>query len=79
MRFTVLTPAYNRPHTLGRVYESLKAQTFKDFEWLIVDDSTTNDVQEVVKPWLAESSFVRYIKQKTTPGSCKPEVNSRLS
>jgi glycosyltransferase involved in cell wall biosynthesis len=66
MRFTVLTPAYNRPHTLGRVYESLKAQTFKDFEWLIVDDSTTNDVQEVVKPWLAESSFVRYIKQKNS-------------
>ncbi len=67
MRFTVLTPAYNRPHTLGRVFDSLKAQTFKDFEWLIVDDSTTNDVSEVVKPWLAEAnSFVRYIKQKNS-------------
>jgi glycosyltransferase involved in cell wall biosynthesis len=66
MRFTVLTPAYNRPHTLGRVYESLKAQTFKDFEWLIVDDSTTNDVQGVVQPWLAESSFVHYSKQKNS-------------
>lgn len=67
MRFTVLTPAYNRPHTLGRVYDSLKAQTFKDFEWLIIDDSTTNDVQEVVQPWLAApNTFVRYIKQKNS-------------
>jgi glycosyltransferase involved in cell wall biosynthesis len=67
MRFTVLTPAYNRPHTLGRVYESLKAQTFKDFEWLIIDDSTTNDVQGVVQPWLSEANtFVRYIKQKNS-------------
>jgi glycosyltransferase involved in cell wall biosynthesis len=66
MRFTVLTPAYNRPHTLGRVYESLLAQTFKDFEWLIVDDSTTNDVQKVVQPWLKENTFVRYVKQKNS-------------
>ncbi len=67
MHFTVLTPAYNRPHTLGRVYESLKAQTFKNFEWLIVDDSTTSDVQEVVQPWLeAENTFVRYVKQKNS-------------
>ncbi|MGL4611438.1 MAG: glycosyltransferase family A protein [Trueperaceae bacterium] len=67
MRFTILTPAYNRPHTLGRVYESLKAQTYKDFEWLIIDDSTTDDVQAVVQPWLAETdTFVRYIKQKNS-------------
>jgi glycosyltransferase involved in cell wall biosynthesis len=67
MLFTVLTPAYNRPHTLGRVYESLKAQTFRDFEWLIVDDSTTDDVQKVVQPWLVEANtFVRYSKQKNS-------------
>jgi glycosyltransferase involved in cell wall biosynthesis len=67
MQFTVLTPAYNRPHTLGRVYESLKAQTFKDFEWLIVDDSTTDDVQKVVRSWLSETDFfVRYLKQNNS-------------
>jgi glycosyltransferase involved in cell wall biosynthesis len=32
MRFSVLTPTYNRAPTLGRVYESLCAQTFQDFE-----------------------------------------------
>jgi hypothetical protein len=36
--FTVFTPTYNRAHSLHRVYESLQAQTFRDFEWLIVGD-----------------------------------------
>ncbi|MGH8844127.1 MAG: glycosyltransferase family A protein, partial [Advenella sp.] len=31
--FTVLTPTYNRAHTLERVYQSLCEQQFKDFEW----------------------------------------------
>ncbi|MBW4646793.1 MAG: glycosyltransferase family 2 protein [Goleter apudmare HA4340-LM2] len=30
--FTVFTPTYNRAHTLHRVYESLKAQTYRQFE-----------------------------------------------
>ena len=36
--FTVFTATRNRAHTLPRVYESLKSQTFRDFEWLIVDN-----------------------------------------
>ena len=38
MRFTVFTPAYNRAYTLERLFDSLQRQTFKDFEWIIVDD-----------------------------------------
>jgi glycosyltransferase involved in cell wall biosynthesis len=64
-KFTVFTPAYNLAHTLPRLYESLKNQTYKDFEWLIIDDESSDDTEELVRPWLAESEFpVRYIKQK---------------
>ena len=38
--FTVFAPTYNRAHTLHRVYESLLAQTDRDFEWLVVDDGS---------------------------------------
>lgn len=48
-RITVLTPTWNRRHTLPRLYESLCAQTFKDFEWLVVDDGSTDGT----KDWLA--------------------------
>ena len=37
---SILTPTYNRAHTLPRLYKSLKQQTMKDFEWIIVDDGS---------------------------------------
>lgn len=49
MLITVFTPTYNRAHLLPRLYESLKAQTFQDFEWIIVDDGSTDGTEEVAK------------------------------
>lgn len=46
---TVFTPTYNRAHLLPRVYESLCRQTFKDFEWVIVDDGSSDDTRSVVE------------------------------
>ena len=40
---TVFTPTYNRAHLLPRVYESLCRQTFRDFEWVIVDDGSSDE------------------------------------
>ena len=49
MLITVFTPTYNRAHLLPRLYESLCKQTFKDFEWVIVDDGSTDETREVVE------------------------------
>jgi len=62
---TVLTPTYNRAGTLHRVFESLSRQTSRDFEWLIVDDGSTDNTHELVRAWQARADFpVRYIWQK---------------
>ncbi len=46
---TVFTPTYNRAHLLTRLYESLCQQTYKDFEWIIVDDGSTDQTQSLIK------------------------------
>lgn len=64
MTITIFTPTYNRAYILPKLYESLKKQTCKDFEWLIVDDGSTDETEKIVLSWLAEETFpVRYIKQ----------------
>lgn len=64
-RFTVFTQTFNRARTLPRVYESLRQQSFRDFEWLIVDDGSTDDTREVAAAF-DESLFpIRYVHQPT--------------
>lgn len=61
---TIFTPAYNRADTIVRTYESLLRQTCQDFEWLIIDDGSTDNTEEVVRPWIEEQKIqVRYIKK----------------
>lgn len=60
MRFTVLTATYNRAYSLPRVYESLCAQTFHDFEWVIVDDGSTDGTAELVSSWKSSFFPIRY-------------------
>lgn len=46
---TVFTPAYNRAHTLARTYDSLCRQTCDDFEWIIIDDGSTDNTRAWVE------------------------------
>ncbi|MFA5487874.1 MAG: glycosyltransferase family A protein [Candidimonas sp.] len=62
--FTVMTPTFNRAHTLRRVYDSLRAQTCGDFEWLVVDDGSTDDTRGLIESLRAQADFpVRYVWQ----------------
>ena len=61
MRLTVFTPTYNRKELLARAYESLTKQTVRDFEWLIVDDGSTDHTDDAVRSWIDEGIIpIRY-------------------
>lgn len=61
---TVFTPTYNRAYTLSRLYESLLNQTCPDFEWLIVDDGSTDNTENLVQSFIADNKLrIRYYKQ----------------
>ena len=64
--FTVFTPTYNRGYILAQLYQSLKNQAFTDFEWLIVDDGSTDDTEQLVTGWLKDKKEfpIRYYKKE---------------
>lgn len=60
---TVFTPTYNRAYCLHKCYESLKRQTCKDFEWLIIDDGSSDGTAQLVQSWIDENPDfeIRYV------------------
>lgn len=65
MKLTIFTPTHNRADKLNRVYKSLRGQYSFDFEWLIIDDGSTDDTETLVQSFLSEKYFfVRYYRQE---------------
>ena len=52
---TVFTPTFNRAHTLQRLYESLCRQTCRDFEWLIIDDGSSDNTRNLLAEFRTEN------------------------
>ena len=60
---TVFTPTYNRAYCLHKGYEALCRQTCKDFEWIVIDDGSTDNTRELVESWQAQNNGfdIRYV------------------
>ena len=77
-RVTLFTPTYNRAYILDRLYRSVQRQSFRDFEWLIIDDGSTDNTEELVQGWIEESNDfpIRYYKVPNG-GKCRA-INKAL-
>ena len=63
---TIFTPTYNRAEFLAPLYDSIKNQSSKDFEWVIVDDGSTDNTYSAVAEIINshDGSFpIRYFKK----------------
>lgn len=62
---TIFTPTYNRANLLPLLYESLKKQTNHNFEWVIVDDGSKDNTEEVVQEFISEGVLkINYLKKQ---------------
>lgn len=66
MKFlSIITPTYNRAKELKVCYETLVKQPNQDFEWIIVDDGSTDETFDLVASWIKQNSItIKYFKQK---------------
>lgn len=65
---TVFTPVYNRAYCIKTLYESLKRQTYKNFEWIVVDDGSTDNVSQLFDTWVREENDFSVIYMKVKNG-----------
>lgn len=61
---TVFTPTYNRGYIIEELYKSLQEQVAYNFEWLVIDDGSTDNTEELFEKWMLEDNNfnIRYIK-----------------
>jgi len=63
LKVSIITPTYNRADFLPVAIESVQAQSFPDWEMLIVDDGSTDNTAELVNRYSAQDSRIRYFQQ----------------
>lgn len=64
IKITVLTPTYNRGQLLYTLYNSLLKQEYTNFEWVIVNDGSTDNTEEIVEKIKSEEKIdIKYIKK----------------
>lgn len=65
---TVFTPTYNRAYIISNLYESLKRQTYRNFEWLIVDDGSTDTTEDLIRSFIDENRITIFYFKQTNGG-----------
>ena len=77
-KITVFTPTYNRAYIIETLYRSLQRQSCTDFEWLVVDDGSSDGTEELFARWAQEENPfpIRYHKQENG-GKCRA-INAGL-
>lgn len=65
-KVSIIIPTFNRAYLLARAIESVLAQTYKDFEIVVIDDASTDNTKEVVKSF--DDKNIQYIYHKKNMG-----------
>lgn len=65
MQVAILTPTYNRAHTLSRLYDSLLVQTDNNFVWYVIDDGSTDGTKKLIERYQKDQRIkIKYYHKK---------------
>ena len=78
MEITIFTPTYNRAYTILKLYESLKKQTFRDFEWIVIDDGSIDSTEEIFLDILTQKNDFPIIYRKVDNGGKHRAINKGI-
>lgn len=63
--FTIITPIYNRRETIQRTIESVEKQTYRNIEYILIDDGSSEDSDKIIEGYMKSSKLpVMYIKKE---------------
>ncbi len=74
-KITVFTPTFNRAYIIEKLYDSLKQQTCKDFEWIVIDDGSSDNTAILFDKWCLEDNGFDIIYLKVKNGGKHRAIN----
>lgn len=76
-RVTICTPIYNRAYKILELYESLKLQKNKNFEWIIIDDGSTDEIDEKINI-IRKENLIKFLYEKKENGGKHTAINKGM-
>lgn len=56
-KFSIFTPCYNSEKFIHRVFETLNSQTYRNFEWIVINDASTDNTAHLIREYIKSVSF----------------------
>lgn len=69
-KISIIIPTYNREKVIAKTLDSVLAQTFEDWECLVIDDHSTDSTWKALEEYTCKSPKIRIFKNEKTKGAC---------
>ena len=66
--FTVFTPVYNGEKFIHRVFDSLMKSTYRNFEWIIINDASTDHSDEIIRHFISDVDWEMVVSASLLAG-----------
>lgn len=79
MKITVFTPTYNRGYIIDNLFQSLKRQSYRDFEWIVIDDGSDDNTEDMFQKYQCMDNGFPIIYKKVTNGGKHRAINKGVN